>query len=209
MSTITINSEQITSIANGLKSKGEQILTQYKDTCESALQMSTGCLQMTGLDTEQFFKGLESVYTKLNERVEALSEFLINSVAADYDALSQAITSSFNNDFANEFSALIGIGGIGKNGNSYTIQPIKSDEKIRIYAKKEFIENSGEGDFLPKTGSQRIESINIDTSTRLAVQPLIKVASDNAVSNTLVKGNYKVYSTVDGTLSKVSMEAAS
>ena len=32
MASISINSEQITSIANSLKSKGEQILTQYKDT---------------------------------------------------------------------------------------------------------------------------------------------------------------------------------
>ena len=111
MASVSINSEQITSVANSLKSKGEQILNQYKGDCASALQMSSQCLQLSGLDMEQIFRSMENVYSKVNDRISNLSDFLINNIAAEYDALSQTITNSFNNDFANEFGALIGVGG--------------------------------------------------------------------------------------------------
>ena len=59
------------------------ILTEYKQNCIPALNMSTECLQLSGLDTTEFFKALESIYTKLNERITEFSDFLTNTVAVE------------------------------------------------------------------------------------------------------------------------------
>lgn len=113
--TAFINSDQITSIASSMKTKGDNILTEYKQNCIPALNMSTECLQLSGLDTTEFFKALEFIYTKLNERITEFSDFLTNTVAVEYDFTSKAIAASFNEEFANEISGLLGIsvGGIG------------------------------------------------------------------------------------------------
>ena len=107
--TAFINSEQITSIASSMKTKGDNILTEYKQNCTTALNMSTECLQLSGLDTTEFFKALESIYTKLNERITEFSDFLTNTVAAEYDFTSKAIVASFNDEFANEMASLLGL----------------------------------------------------------------------------------------------------
>lgn len=113
--TAFINSDQITSIASSMKTKGDNILTEYKQNCIPALNMSTECLQLSGLDTTEFFKALESIYTKLNERISEFADFLTNTVAVEYDFTSKAIAASFNEEFANEISGLLGIsvGGVG------------------------------------------------------------------------------------------------
>ena len=107
--TAFINSDQITSIASSMKTKGDNILTEYKQNCIPALNMSTECLQLSGLDTTEFFKALESIYTKLNERITEFSDFLTNTVAVEYDFTSKAIAASFNDEFANEMASLLGI----------------------------------------------------------------------------------------------------
>ena len=108
-STAFINSDQITSIASSMKTKGDNILTEYKQNCIPALNMSTECLQLSGLDTTEFFKALESIYTKLNERITEFSDFLTNTVAVEYDFTSKAIVASFNDEFANEMASLLGL----------------------------------------------------------------------------------------------------
>ena len=125
MASTYINSEQITTIASNLKTKGDHILNQYKSDCTTALNMSTECLQLSGLDTTEFFKALESIYAKLNDRITQFADFLTNKVAAEYDFTSQAITVSFNNEFANDISSLLGI-SVGGSGGETAFVPITS-----------------------------------------------------------------------------------
>lgn len=109
MANVYINSEQITSIASSLKSKGNSIVKEYKSNCTSALEMSKDCIQLSGLNTDEFFKALDNVYQKLNDKLAEFADFLTNTVAAEYDITSQAIVSSFNDDFADEISKLLGV----------------------------------------------------------------------------------------------------
>lgn len=104
-----INGDELTALANSLKSKGENLLNAYKGDCAQAIEMSTDCLQLSGLNTTEFFQALEKIYTQVNERIISLSDFLTNVVVAEYNAVSEAITNSFNVEFANEISSLLGI----------------------------------------------------------------------------------------------------
>ncbi len=104
-----INGDELTALANSLKSKSENILSTYKGDCAQAIQMSSECLQLSGLNTTEFFQALEKIYTQVNEKVASFADFLTNVVVAEYNAVSEAIVSSFNNEFANEISGLLGI----------------------------------------------------------------------------------------------------
>lgn len=105
-----INSDELTALANSLKAKSENILSTYKGDCAQAIEMSSDCLQLSGLNTTEFFQALEKIYTQVNERIATFADFLTNVVVAEYNAVSEAITNSFNIEFASEISNLLGIG---------------------------------------------------------------------------------------------------
>ena len=111
-----INGDELTALANSLKAKSENILSTYKGDCSQAIQMSSECLQLSGLNTTEFFQALEKIYTQVNERIAAFADFLTNVVVAEYNAVSEAITNSFNTEFAMEISNLLGIGVISSIG---------------------------------------------------------------------------------------------
>ena len=112
MSNVTyVKGDELTALANSLKSKGENINNEYKNNCSKALSMSTECLQASGLNTAEFFQSLDSIYAKLNERINEVSDFLTNVVVAEYQALNDALVNNFNNKFANEMSGVLGLTG--------------------------------------------------------------------------------------------------
>lgn len=112
MSNITyVKGDELTALANSLKSKGESINNEYKNNCSQALSMSTECLQASGLNTAEFFQSLDSIYANLNQRITEVSDFLTNVVVAEYQALNDALVSNFNNKFANEMSGVLGLTG--------------------------------------------------------------------------------------------------
>ena len=104
-----INGDELTALANSLKAKSENILSTYKGDCAAAIQMSSECLQLSGLNTTEFFQALEKIYTQVQERIASFADFLTNVVVAEYNAVSEAITNSFNTEFASEISSLLGI----------------------------------------------------------------------------------------------------
>lgn len=112
MSNVTyVKGDELTALANSLKSKGETINNEYKNNCSQALSMSTECLQASGLNTAEFFQSLDSIYAKLNQRITEVSDFLTNVVVAEYQALNDALVNNFNNKFANEMSGVLGLSG--------------------------------------------------------------------------------------------------
>jgi hypothetical protein len=112
MSNVTyVKGDELTALANSLKSKGENINNEYKNNCSQALSMSTECLQASGLNTAEFFHSLDSIYAKLNQRINEVSDFLTNVVVAEYQALNDALVNNFNNKFANEMSGVLGLTG--------------------------------------------------------------------------------------------------
>ena len=120
MSNVTyVKGDELTALAQSLKSKGESINMQYRSRCSEALSMSTECLQASGLNTAEFFEALDSIYAKINQRINEVSDFLTNVVVAEYQALNDAIVSNFNNNFANEMSGVLGL--------TKTVSPIYKD----------------------------------------------------------------------------------
>lgn len=112
MSNVTyVKGDELTALANSLKSKGESINNEYKNNCSQVLSMCTECLQASGLNTAEFFQSLDSIYANLNQRITEVSDFLTNVVVVEYQALNDALVSNFNNNFANEMSGVLGLTG--------------------------------------------------------------------------------------------------
>ena len=72
-----LNPAEIASIANNLKTKSEQIYNEYKTNCTPAMELSKECIELSGLNTTEYFNMLDDIYKKLNERLLKFSEFLI------------------------------------------------------------------------------------------------------------------------------------
>ena len=110
MSNVThVKDEELTALANGLKAKGENILNAYKNECSQAIQLSSECLQVSGLSSANFLEALEKIYSQVNNRLASFADFLTRVVVQEYAAVSEAIVKNFNSDFANEISGLLGI----------------------------------------------------------------------------------------------------
>ena len=104
-----VNSGDLSQEALALKKHGEELLNIYKGECSQALELSTECLQVSGLNTQEFFRALEKIYTNLSERITEFADFLTNVVVVEYEAVNEAITQNFNNKFAQEISSTLGI----------------------------------------------------------------------------------------------------
>ena len=110
MSNVTyVKGDELTALAKSLKSKGENILNTYKVDCSQAIQLSSECLQISGLSSANFLEALEKIYTQVNNRLVSFADFLTNVVVQEYTAVSEAIVNNFNSNFANEMSGLLGI----------------------------------------------------------------------------------------------------
>ena len=91
MSNVTyVKGEELTALANGLKSKGENILNTYKGDCSQAIQLSSECLQVSGLSSANFLEALEKIYSQVNDRLASFADFLTNVVVQEYAAVSEA-----------------------------------------------------------------------------------------------------------------------
>ncbi len=89
-----LNPAEITSIANNLKTKSEQIYNEYKNNCTPAMELSKECIELSGLNTTEYFNMLDDIYKKLNERLLKFSEFLITDIVAEYTTLSERAVKS-------------------------------------------------------------------------------------------------------------------
>lgn len=89
-----LNPVEITSIANNLKAKSEQIYNEYKTNCSPAMELSKDCIQLSGLNTIEYFQMLDDIYQKLNERLLKFSEFLITDIVGEYTTLSERAVKS-------------------------------------------------------------------------------------------------------------------
>lgn len=89
-----LNPVEITSIANNLKAKSEQIYNEYKTNCSPAMELSKDCIQLSGLNTTEYFQMLDDIYQKLNERLLKFSEFLITDIVGEYTTLSERAVKS-------------------------------------------------------------------------------------------------------------------
>jgi hypothetical protein len=86
-----LNPVEITSIANSLKEKTDRINNEYKNNCVPVMELSKECIELSGLDTTEYFRMLDEIYNKINERLLRFSEFLINDIVAEYTTLSERV----------------------------------------------------------------------------------------------------------------------
>ena len=166
MSGTYIDSEHLVELANKLKSKGNEILNQDKENCVSALEMSNNCLQMSGLDTSEFAKLMDQIYSNVNERISGLADFLVNTVVPEYDTTAKAIGSSFNDGFANSIAGILGptaakfgvAGGVAGGAASLLTGKLKNDaiktSGASVYKKN--ISNCGSRTIMTSRGSRTI-----------------------------------------------------
>ena len=93
-----LNTVEITSIANSLKSKSEQIYNEYKTNCIPIIELSSECIQLSGINTAEYIQMLDTVYIKLNERLLRFSEFLLTDIVTKYTKLSEDSAKSTENN---------------------------------------------------------------------------------------------------------------
>ncbi len=89
-----LNPVEITSIANSLKAKSEQIYNEYKTNCTPAMELSKDCISLSGVNPSEYFQMIDDIYVKLNERLLKFSEFLITDIVAEYTTLSERAVKS-------------------------------------------------------------------------------------------------------------------
>ena len=58
------------------------------------MEISRECLEISGINTTEYFQMLDDIYNKLNERLLRFSEFLINDIVAEYTTLSERAVKS-------------------------------------------------------------------------------------------------------------------
>ena len=73
---IYLKTEELETIATGLRTKGTSIKDEYTTNCYSALKLGSSCLEITGLNLEEFFNALNTIYTNISDRCIALADFL-------------------------------------------------------------------------------------------------------------------------------------
>ena len=62
------------------------------------MELSKDCIELSGLNTTEYFNMLDDIYNKLNERLLKFSDFLINDIVAEYTTLSErAVKGTENN----------------------------------------------------------------------------------------------------------------
>lgn len=158
MADVKIDVEQVNSIASSLKTKGNKILLLYKENCESALQMSAECLQLSGLDPDTLFKSLEQIYSKVNDRLIDLADFLTNTIVSEYNSLNTAVVKSFNEEFANEVSHILGLTNSSGVGSSKSLKQIDSNSN-NSESLRHAVNNSKKTNRSVSGGSRRIINI--------------------------------------------------
>ena len=104
---VSINIEEINNIAENLKKSGQDISNVYENECAPALNMSSDCLVLTGLNMDVFNKAMGDIYNKLSDSLIICSEFLFN-VANNYNDISQVIANRFNKEFADSVHGILG-----------------------------------------------------------------------------------------------------
>ena len=68
-----------------------------------------GCIDLSGLDTTEFFSRLKNIYTQLNERIVSFADFLVINVADQYELIAEAIANHFNSEVGGQLASLLGV----------------------------------------------------------------------------------------------------
>ena len=132
MADIYVNSEELKSIASGMKVKAANIIESYQNDASSAILMGGECLQISGLDTTTLLNSFNKIFMNINTRISTLADFLSTTVANEYDSTTASITNEFNNNFANELAGILGIsvGASKVTNNSGIATPWSKGEEL-------------------------------------------------------------------------------
>ena len=109
MANTFVDSDGLVAIATKMKHKADNIKNTYTSNTKPAIIASNECLVVSGLDSTTIVTSLTSIFENLTERIDSLSKFLVEKVAAEYNVTTQAIVAEFNGEFADELSKLLGI----------------------------------------------------------------------------------------------------
>ena len=129
MADIKIDTGSVKSISRSLSLHGQEILNQYRQDCSYALNLGKECLMVSGLNVDEFFNALERIYVNLNEKIQALANFLGQNVSMGYDEVSQILANNFNNKLGTELSTLLGM-SVVSGGVTPRIKPLPSNMPI-------------------------------------------------------------------------------
>ena len=104
-----VEGDELLKLSESLQEKSEQLYNYYQKVCAPALNMSTECLQTTGLNTSELISTFDEIYKKIHNRLDEFAAFLSDTVLAEYNAVQEAIVSNFNRTFGEEMAGILGI----------------------------------------------------------------------------------------------------
>ena len=104
MSNIYINSEALTQVAHDMKIKINNIMEIY-NKISSLCEEPTN--QIEELNNTQTLSILNKIFINLNTRINKLTDFLINTVANEYDDALVSIKKEFTGEIADEIATLM------------------------------------------------------------------------------------------------------
>lgn len=104
MSNIYINSDELKETARNIKIKMKNIMETYQKILSLCNDPQN---QIDELNSNQTLNTLTTTFTNLNTRINKITDFLINTVANEYDDAIVSIKKEFNGEIANEIASLI------------------------------------------------------------------------------------------------------
>ena len=107
MSDIKINTGEVRAIADRLDSKKEEIISVYRSRLLPLLKSTEECLKVSSLSYDEVFNSFDSVFNTLDHRMTELTSILKNKIIPEYENSASAISSAFNNTFAEEMRSIL------------------------------------------------------------------------------------------------------
>lgn len=104
-----ISLDQIKKISKELEEQRGTILKVYNSKIKKALESSSSCLIVSGLDYGTIIDTIDTTFKKIDKRFRNLTDVLDNGIYTEYSNLQDTLIQMFGSSFANQLSDVLGL----------------------------------------------------------------------------------------------------
>ena len=104
---LKVGTEELKQVASDLMNKKNEISNICNTKVKSILDESREAISASGLNFDEFKESFGQVFSRLDSKMEALSNALSKEIIPRYENLDSYINKAFNVDFANEMGSLL------------------------------------------------------------------------------------------------------
>ena len=102
-----VSTEELKQVSKNLADKKNQISEIYNLKLKNIMEESKDAIIASGLDFNDYKQSLGVAFSKIENKLDELSNVLSNQIIPQYENLDAYIGRAFNNEFASEMSAIL------------------------------------------------------------------------------------------------------